>query len=106
MFSCPVIACTGNNVVDQIVVTDAGPPLVKRVAALETDIIHGEGDQFLFCDLIGVFIIFIHCVPPYAYGRCFDFIKFIIGERAEICNIFTYSLYIFGYTFEKRWGKM
>lgn len=59
-FSAFVKAPSGDDVMDQIVVTDAWSPLIERITFLETDVVDGEGDEFLLDDLVRIFIIFIH----------------------------------------------
>ena len=42
---------------DQVMIPDAGAPLVKWVAFLETDIINRQGDQSPFRYFVGIFVI-------------------------------------------------
>ena len=67
-------AFSGDNVMNQIVVPDAGPPLVERVTFLKSDVIDREGNQFFFCDFIGIFIIFLHGRESFLFTAFYDMI--------------------------------
>ena len=53
-----------DNIMNQIMVSNTGPPLIKRITILKTNIIDGKRYQFFFCYLIRIFIS-IHGCPQH-----------------------------------------
>ena len=64
LFAHDIGSGAGYNVMDQVMIPDAGAPLVKWVAFLETDIINRQGDQSPFRYFVGIFVILVHPKPP------------------------------------------
>ena len=89
-----VEAVSTDNIVNEIVIPDTGSPLMQRVTFLESDVIDGEGDKLFFRYLLGIFVIFVHGDTPLKILPVISIIK----RKNGVCNIFTYNLYIFGYT--------
>lgn len=64
----PVGAMARDNVVDQVMISYSGPPLVARIAELAAHVIDGERDQLFFRGDIGVFIFLIHGKPRFVWS--------------------------------------
>ena len=73
-----VAAFTAYDIVNQIMVSDTGSPLIQAITALEAYVIYGQRYKLFFFYDIGIFVLIVHI--------------------AYLYNIFTYFFYILFYT--------
>ena len=60
-----VAAFTAYDIVNQIMVSDTGAPLIQAITALEAYVIYGQGYKLFFFYDIGIFVFIIHIAYLY-----------------------------------------
>ena len=60
-------ALAGDDIVNEIVIPDSGPPVLAGIAVLIADVVDRQGYQFLFRCFIRILVFFLHDIPPVSF---------------------------------------